>query len=122
MMDEIQEFVKRLAGASPQARKLLLNIHELAYHGRGQARSAGAAYLPELYESCGLDPDEMYPKLKELVAVKAIELEGEYPFEDVRVTRSTQGEDMMAVVEEKCKAADVKLRDVVVELQMQKLK
>jgi hypothetical protein len=83
--EELRDFSQRLQGVSEQARKLLVHIAQLAYHGRGQQRKADVAYLPELHESCGLDVDAMYSLLKELRAAKFIEVEDQYPFEDVKI-------------------------------------
>jgi len=120
--DQLRIFLEKLRPVSEQARKLLLHIHELAHHGRGDDRRPGACYLPELYESCGLDPDMMYPKLKELAEANVIVLEEKYPFEDVRIVGGTSGEDLLSVAEEFCKSNDIPFRDFVVEIQVEKLK
>lgn len=77
---------ERLGKVSPHAAKLYSRMVEMAYSGRGQARSGDAAYLPELYESCGVTVEEMYEHLEALKSAGLIELEGEYPFEDAKLT------------------------------------
>src|SRR5579859_8032823 len=82
---DLLTLAERLRSISERARKLLVHITELAYRGRGQQRKPDVAYLPELYESCGLGVEEMYPLLKELKAAAFIDVEDYYPFEDIRL-------------------------------------
>lgn len=70
---------------SEYARKLLAHIAELASRKHEDGRKVGVAYLPEVHESCGLDVDAMYGCLKELEQAGLVRVEGEYPFEEVRV-------------------------------------
>ena len=43
------------------------------------------AYLPALHESCGLDVESMYALLHQLESARLIDLEGAYPFQDVKL-------------------------------------
>ena len=92
-----------------------MHIAQLAYHGRGQQRKADVAYLPELHESCGLDVDAMYALLKELHAAQFIEVEDQYPFEDVRILPMTSGWNALGVIAGFCEEQKIPLRDILVE-------
>jgi hypothetical protein len=113
---DLQHFADRLRSVSERARKLLVSIAELANHGRGEQRKPDVAYLPELYESCGLGVEEMYPLLNELRTKRFVEVEDKYPFEDVRITSSPSGWNVVAAVAQFCESEKVPLRDVLVDL------
>lgn len=113
--EDLRDFAQRLRGVSEQARKLLVHIAQLAYHGRGQQRKADVAYLPELHESCGLDVDAMYALLKELHAAKFIEMEDQYPFEDVRILAMASGWNALAAMAQFSEDQKIALRDILVE-------
>jgi len=113
---DLREYADRLRSVSEQARKLLVKIAELAYHGRGQQRKVDVAYLPELHESCGLDVDRMYALLKELKAAKLIDVEDQYPFEDVKVLPAPSGWNALAAFAGFSEAQKFPLRDIVVDL------
>ena len=113
---QLEAFRQRLQSLPEQPRKLLVRIGELVYMGRGGDRKPGVAYLPELYESCGVEVNEMYPMLRPLVDGKFVELEGDYPFEDLRVLGPELGE-----ITRQCHARKLQLSDVVVELDFGKL-
>ena len=42
--------------------------------------------MPEIHEACGLDVDQMYAVLNVLRESRLVEVEGEYPFEEIRLT------------------------------------
>jgi hypothetical protein len=113
--EELRDFSQRLLGVSEQARKLLVHIAQLAYHGRGQQRKVDVAYLPELHESCGLDVDAMYALLKELRAAKFIEVEDQYPFEDVKILSLRSGWNALAAIARFSEDQKIALRDILVE-------
>ena len=113
--EELRDFAQRLLGVSEQARKLLVHIAQLAYHGRGQQRKADVAYLPELHESCGLDVDAMYALLKELRAAKFIEVEDQYPYEDVMILPLRSGWNALAAIARFSEDQKIALRDILVE-------
>jgi hypothetical protein len=116
---QFANFATKLESVSPTARKLLVHAAELAYFGRGQDRGKDVAYLPELHESCGLGVEEMYQFLDELKQAKLVTVEGEYPFEDVRLL----GDDRpFAITAEQSKQSGFTLRDVVVDLRFDLLK
>lgn len=113
--DELQPCLKTV---SSRARKLLVQIAEHTYDGKLARRSPDTAYLPELYDSCGIGVEEMYPLVQELHAAKLIELEGDYPFEDVHVPKSQTGNGTIPLADlaHYCDAHKVSLRDVLVDL------
>jgi hypothetical protein len=114
--NELCEFATRLRSLSEFARKLLVHIVELAYHGRGQQRKPDVAYLPELYESCGLGVEAMYPLLDELRTAQIIEVEDEYPFEDVKISATASGLNLLGAIARFCETEKIPLRDVLVDL------
>lgn len=119
--EDIQEFTDRLCSLSERSRKLLASTAELAYHGRGQERKPDVAYLPELYESCGLGVEEMYPLLTELRGVRLIDVEDKYPFEGVRILPAASGFNALAAISSFCEARKLHLRDVIVDLRFELL-
>lgn len=114
--DDLREFATRLGPLSEYARKLLVHIAEHAYHGRGQQRKPDVAYLPELYESCGLGVEAMYPLLDELKKAGFIEIEDRYPFEDVRIFPTASGFNLLGAIAHFCKTEKISLHDVLVGL------
>jgi len=119
---DVQDYVNRLRSVSEQARKLLVQIAELAYHGRGQQRKPDVTYLPELHEACGLDVDAMYGLLEELGGARFIEVEDSYPFEDVRILPAASGWNALAAAAESAERQKVPLRDLVVDFRFELLK
>lgn len=116
---DLRDFEARLRSVSEQVRKLLVHIAELAYHGRGQQRKADVAYLPELHESCGLDVDAMYALLKELQRAKFIDIEEQYPFEDVKVLPAVSGWNALAAIAQFSETTKVPLRDLLVDVRFE---
>ena len=108
-MSGLQE---RLSKVSPQAAKLYARMVEMSRSGRGQARSRDAAYLPELYEACGITVEEMYAYIEELKAARLIEVEGEYPFEDAKIVDAAEA----GALADEAAQRKVSLSDVVVEM------
>ena len=75
--------------------------------------------MPEVHEACGLDVDAMYFVLKVLRDARLIELEGEYPFEEIRL----MGDGIvMESVLKRCEAAGIAVEHVVAELRFDLLK
>jgi hypothetical protein len=113
---ELEAFRQRLQTLPEPPRKLLVRIAELIYSGRGGARKPGVAYLPELYESCGVEVNEMYPMLQPLINGNFVAIEGDYPFEDLRVLGPELDE-----ITRRCHAQNIELRDVIVDLDFGKI-
>ncbi len=115
-------FQLQLRSVSPDARKLLAHAADLATRSHGTARKQNAAYLPELHETCGLDVDAMYHLLKELEEGGFIQIEEEYPFQDVMLASDPQtGWPLIADLARFCEAENVPLRDVIVDLKFERL-
>jgi len=91
-------------------RKLLAHIVELAYREPRHERAAGVAYLPELYETTGIDVDDSYTMFAELARTGLIEMEEEYPFQDIKV-RSELFEPLVRY----CASEKIALRDILVD-------
>ena len=113
--EDLRDLECRLHTISEQARKLLAQIVELAYHGRGQQRKPDVAYLPELYESSGLGVEAMYPLLDELQRAGLIEVEERYPFEDVKIPSTPSGVNVLAEISRFCESEKISLRDIIVD-------
>ncbi|GEM_PF-4189250 len=77
---------------SSSAKKLLAVIVQQAEHGTLRSKAPGVATLPEIHEACGLDPEPMQVLLRELVDAGRIQIEGEYPFEELRPLGTPVGE------------------------------
>lgn len=103
----------RLKEVSPHAAKLYARMVEMSRSGRGQARSQDAAYLPELYESCGVTVEEMYAYIEELKNARLIEVEGEYPFEDAKIVDA----DAAGALADEAAKRKQSFSDVLVEMQ-----
>jgi len=120
--EDLRDLESRIGTISDHARKLLVQIVALAYHGRGQQRKPDVAYLPELYESCGLGVEAMYPLLAELQKAQLIEVEDRYPFEDVRIPSTASGVNVLAEISRFCESEKISLRDVLVDLRFDLLR
>ena len=119
--DEVHEvaladFRIRLRSLSLDARKLFAHIAELATRSHAAARKPNAAYLPELHETCGLDVDAMYRFLDELREAGFIQVEGDYPFQDVLLAPDAKTDWLLiADLRQFCVLEKLPLRDVIVE-------
>jgi hypothetical protein len=114
---DLRGLAERLQGVPESSRKLLAHMVELAYDRNREGRQPDTAYLPELHESCGLDVEAMYETLLPLQRAELIELENEYPFEDIRlIAAGASGEKLLLAVLRFCKHEKVPLRDVIVDL------
>jgi hypothetical protein len=101
---------------SLDARKLLAHVADLAMRSHAPARKPNAAYLPELHETCGLDVDAMYHLLNELKEAAFVQLEGEYPFQDVLLAADVKtGWLLIADLYQFCALEKISLRGFIVE-------
>lgn len=119
--EDLKAFSGRVRNLSPYARKLLLQIAELAYHGRTGQRKPDVAYLPELYECTGLGVEAMYPLLEELKQGKFVEVEDQYPFEDVKISSTSSGVNVLRTIARFCEQKKIPLHDVLVDLRFELL-
>jgi hypothetical protein len=123
----MRKLADRLMLVPENSRKLLARIVELAYQrksrdqekdkdrGRDNDRRPNTVYFPELHESCGLDVEAMYETLKPLQSAGLIEIDDQYPFEEiVLVAQSPSGENALAELVRKCERANVSVWDVIV--------
>jgi hypothetical protein len=112
----LTDFQARLRSLSVDARKLLAHVTDLATRSHAVARKLNAAYLPELHETCGLDVDAMYHLLDELKDAAFIQVEGDYPFQDVLLAPDVKsGWLLIADLGRFCALEKISLRDVLVE-------
>jgi len=116
---------ERLRSLPEFTRKLLAHVIDLTYREHHDGRKSGTAYLPEVYETCGIGVDEMYAELQRLERSGFIHLEGEYPFQDI-VPLDVHLEDQslwpfMRDLAAFCAAEKISLRDFIVDLQFGRL-
>lgn len=88
-------------------------IARQAYHGSLRSKNPGIATMPEVHEACGLDVDGMYSLLQVLRDARLVDVRGEYPFEEIRLT--DQATALKAILE-RCESARIAVEDVVAEL------
>jgi hypothetical protein len=122
--DGFGKFATRLRALPESARKLLAHIAELAYREHHDGRKPGAAYLPELHETCGIGVDEMYALLRQLEQGGFVHVEGEYPFQDVVLKGVALPGAEWSLMQDLwcfCTAEQIPLRDVVVDLKFDSL-
>jgi hypothetical protein len=119
--EDLRDFAFRLRSVSERARKLLASIAEMAHHGRGEGRRTDVAYLPELYESTGLDVESTYVLLQELQSAKLIAVEDPYPFEDIKILPCASGWNALGVISRFTESEKVSLRDILVDLRFELL-
>lgn len=123
-VDGFSKFAVRLRSLPESARKLLAHIAELAYREHHDGRKRGAAYLPELHETCGIGVDEMYELLKQLEAGGFVQVEGEYPFQEVALQDVALADSQWPLMQDLwrfCNTEQMSLRDVVVNLKFDSL-
>lgn len=82
---QYKSYNDQLGKVSEQARKLLVHIVDTLHGGRVPQRSEDTTYAPELLESTGLTVENFIALIEELRNAKLIEVEGDFPFEDVRI-------------------------------------
>jgi hypothetical protein len=115
---ELQSLATRLESVPETSRKLLAHIVELASRGSGKERQEDTAYLPELHESCGLDVEAMYETLQPLQRAGLIEIENQYPFEDIRLDAAKS----FSAVSHLCEQKKIPLQDVITGVRFDLLK
>ena len=120
--EDLRDFASQLRSLSERARKLLVSVAEMAYHGRGQERRPDVAYLPELYESTGLDVESMYTLLQELQQARLVAVEDPYPFEDIKILAFPSGWNALEAIARFAEVEETPLRDILVDLRFELLK
>jgi len=69
--------------------------------------------MPEVLEACGVDVDQLYVLLDPLKQERLIEINGEYPFEEMRLTADSQ---IAKAIADECNKAEIPLEEVFVNL------
>lgn len=82
---QLREYNEQLGRVSEQARKLLVHMVDTLHGGRVAERAEDTTYAPELLESTGLTVEHFIELVGELRKAKLIEVDGDFPFEDIRV-------------------------------------
>ena len=109
MLSGAQILLNRLSCISTQARKLFCVIVREAYYGPLHPKPPGVATPAEILEACGLDVGEFYSLLEILKNEHLIEVGGEYPLEEIRLT--SEGA-IAEEIDEYCRKINVPLEDV----------
>jgi hypothetical protein len=68
-----------------------------------------------------LGVEAMYPLLGELRTSRIIEVEDQYPFEDVKILPEASGHNLLGAIARFCETEKVSLRDVLVDLRFELL-
>jgi hypothetical protein len=95
------------------ARRLLCVIVKQAYHGTLRSKAPGVATMPEVLEACGVDLDQLYVLLDLLKKERLIEIDGEYPFEEMKLAADSQ---MAKAIADECERTKVPLERFFVDL------
>jgi hypothetical protein len=114
MDSNIQSLVDHLRAVSAEARKLFCVVVREAYHGPMHPKGPGVATPLEILEACGLDVGEFYSLLALLKDGRLIEVTGNYPFEEIRLTAEAS---VAQAVAERCIQTGVPLEEVFVSLE-----
>jgi hypothetical protein len=113
-MDSNTQFLfDRLRAVSGEARKLFCVVVREAYHGPMHPKVPGVATPLEILEACGLDVGEFYSLLALLKDGRLIEISGDYPFEEIRLTAETSVAEAVA---QRCRQTGVPVEEVFVAL------
>jgi hypothetical protein len=105
----------RLRAVSNEARNLFCVVVRQAHHGPMHPKSPGVATPPEILEACGLDVGDFYSLLKLLEGVRLVDVSGDYPFEEIRLTAEASVAQGIA---ERCTEKGVPLQEVFVGLDL----
>ena len=84
-------------------------IARQVYHGTLRSKRPGIATMPEVHEACGLDVDAMYSVIEMLRDARLIKLEGEYPYEEIRLAGDAV---VMESLLKQCEAGGIALEDL----------
>jgi hypothetical protein len=113
-MDSDTEFLfDRLRTVSADGRKLFCVVVRQAYHGPMHPKVPGMATPVEILEACGLDVGVFYSLLAVLKDASLIEVSGDYPFEEIRLTPRAS---VAASVTQRCTQIGVTIEEVFVSL------
>ncbi len=90
-----------------------------AYHGTLRSKTPGVATMPEVLEACGVDMDQFYVLLDLLQKECLIEVDGEYPFEEMKLAADSQ---IAKIITDECESARIPLEEVFVDLRIEALR
>ncbi len=111
--NEVRDLARRMALLPVSARKLLCLVALQAHSGPLRSKNPGTATMPEVHEACGLDVDALIALVEILREARFLEIEGEYPFETMRISRA------LDFYIQKCLRANVPLEKVIVDLRFE---
>jgi acyl dehydratase len=109
MLSRARVLLNRLGFVPTAARKLFCVIVREAYHGPMRPKPPGVATPAEILEACGLDVGEFYALLDILKDEQLIEIRGDYPLEEIRLT--SEG-SVAEEIGEYCRKINVPLENV----------
>jgi len=109
MLSGARVLFNRLGFVPAPARKLFCVIVREAYHGPMRPKDPGVASPAEILEACGLDVGEFYSLLEVLKNQGLIEIGGEYPFEEIRLTSEGAAAEE---IDEYCRKVGVALENI----------
>jgi hypothetical protein len=118
-IDAASRLIDRLKPLPIAARRLLCGIVKQAYHGTLRSKSPGVATMPEVLEACGVDVDQLYVLLEPLKKAGLVEIDGEYPFEEMRLTADSQ---IAKTIADECESHKIPLEEVLVDLRVEALR
>jgi hypothetical protein len=117
-IDATAGLVERLRRLPVEARRLLCVILRQAYHGTLRSKNPGVATMPEVLEACGVDMEQLYVLLDLLRNERLIEVEGEYPFEEMKLAADA---GIAKTIAEECESARIPMEQVFVDLRIEVL-
>jgi hypothetical protein len=117
--DAASRLIERLKPLPIAARRLLCVIVKQAYHGTLRSKAPGVATMPEVLEACGVDMDQLYVLLDLLKKERLIEIDGEYPFEEMKLAADSL---IAKAIADECEKAEIPLEWVLVDLRVEALR
>ena len=75
--------------------------------------------MPEVFEACGLDVDQLYGLLDFLQQERLVEVEGEYPFEEMKLAADS---GVAKTIADRCESAKIPVEDFFVDLRIEGLR
>ena len=118
MLTSAPVLLNRLGSVSTAARKLFCVIVREVFHGPIHPKAPGVATPAEILEACGLDVGEFYSLLEILRNEHLIEIGGEYPLEEIRLTSEGSAAEE---IDQYCRKKGVPLESVLAGLDISSL-
>ncbi len=111
---ETKALLTRLGNVPVSARRLFCVTLQQILDGPLRSKAEGVATAPEILEACGVDVDGFYALLAPLKAEALLDVSGDYPFEEIRLTAESQFAGTLA---DRCRKAGVAVEEAFVNLQ-----